>query len=244
MAKDVIVSKLKKVKTTFKISDKRREEYLATYERLMKRAEGRVYAALLHERHHILPRCMGGTEEDANIAILTYEEHFLAHWLLTKIKIGQERRLALFSLRRMAHKSKKHPYRIVAGWQYALARRANHAAMIGNTINVGRKQSEAWVENLRNRMMGNTLGTRLKGVRQSPERRAKTSRALTNNPNVIAARMGNTNTKRRPVRCLNDGRVFPMMKEAAQYYGVNGTSVWLVCNKRYKSVRGYVFEYI
>lgn len=38
-----------------------------------------------HERHHITPRCIGGSNDDANIAMLTPEEHYLAHQLLIKI---------------------------------------------------------------------------------------------------------------------------------------------------------------
>jgi hypothetical protein len=37
------------------------------------------------ESHHILPRCMQGTDSKDNIAILTAREHFLAHWLLCRI---------------------------------------------------------------------------------------------------------------------------------------------------------------
>lgn len=37
------------------------------------------------ERHHIVPRCMDGTNDPSNIVTLTAREHFLCHWLLTKI---------------------------------------------------------------------------------------------------------------------------------------------------------------
>lgn len=37
------------------------------------------------EKHHIIPKCMGGTNDKSNIAVLTYREHYLAHYLLTKI---------------------------------------------------------------------------------------------------------------------------------------------------------------
>lgn len=36
------------------------------------------------ERHHIIPRCMKGTNEPHNLINLTLREHFLAHWLLYK----------------------------------------------------------------------------------------------------------------------------------------------------------------
>lgn len=37
------------------------------------------------EEHHILPRSLGGLDVIANKALLTAREHFICHWLLTKI---------------------------------------------------------------------------------------------------------------------------------------------------------------
>lgn len=37
------------------------------------------------EVHHITPRCLGGTDDSENLTRLTYREHYIAHWLLTKI---------------------------------------------------------------------------------------------------------------------------------------------------------------
>ena len=37
------------------------------------------------ELHHILPRCLGGTDEPENLVRLTAREHFIAHRLLSKI---------------------------------------------------------------------------------------------------------------------------------------------------------------
>lgn len=36
------------------------------------------------ERHHIIPRCLGGTDDEDNLIYLTYREHFIAHKLLTE----------------------------------------------------------------------------------------------------------------------------------------------------------------
>ena len=37
------------------------------------------------ERHHIIPRCMGGKDEDDNYVLLTAREHIIAHMLLSSI---------------------------------------------------------------------------------------------------------------------------------------------------------------
>jgi hypothetical protein len=36
------------------------------------------------DKHHIIPKSMGGSDEISNIIKLTYREHFLAHWMLWK----------------------------------------------------------------------------------------------------------------------------------------------------------------
>ena len=37
------------------------------------------------EKHHIIPKCMGGKDEDDNYVLLTAKEHILAHMLLYRI---------------------------------------------------------------------------------------------------------------------------------------------------------------
>lgn len=38
-----------------------------------------------YDRHHIVPRCMNGSDDIENLVSLTYREHFVAHRLLLKI---------------------------------------------------------------------------------------------------------------------------------------------------------------
>lgn len=38
-----------------------------------------------YERHHILPRSLGGADSNTNLAYLTAREHFICHWLLVKL---------------------------------------------------------------------------------------------------------------------------------------------------------------
>lgn len=39
-----------------------------------------------YERHHILPKSLGGGNSKDNLVLLTPREHFLAHWLLYKLQ--------------------------------------------------------------------------------------------------------------------------------------------------------------
>ena len=58
--------------------------YIRHYDLLMERANNRVLYNY-YEKHHIIPRALGGLNDAANIAYLTPEEHYVAHQLLVKI---------------------------------------------------------------------------------------------------------------------------------------------------------------
>jgi hypothetical protein len=58
--------------------------YQRIYDQLIERAQNRLINGY-KERHHIIPRCMDGTDEPENLVSLTAEEHFIAHQLLVKI---------------------------------------------------------------------------------------------------------------------------------------------------------------
>ena len=55
------------------------------YDALIKNAQERPAVSTYAEKHHILPRSMGGTDAPSNLVIFTAREHFLAHWLLYRI---------------------------------------------------------------------------------------------------------------------------------------------------------------
>ena len=61
--------------------------YVEIYRSLIERALGRRLQGYV-ERHHIVPRCLGGSDERQNIVELTAREHYVAHQLLTKIHPG------------------------------------------------------------------------------------------------------------------------------------------------------------
>lgn len=60
--------------------------YEKIYEALITRSKGRKKSKnIYYEKHHVLPKCIGGTNEKDNLALLTAEEHWIAHLLLVKI---------------------------------------------------------------------------------------------------------------------------------------------------------------
>lgn len=49
------------------------------------RAKERLPLNVRYERHHVVPKCMGGDSSSSNLVILTPEEHYVAHKLLAKM---------------------------------------------------------------------------------------------------------------------------------------------------------------
>lgn len=58
--------------------------YQLHYNKLIEKAKTRTLDCYV-ERHHIIPRCMGGNNSKENLVNLTPEEHYVAHQLLVKI---------------------------------------------------------------------------------------------------------------------------------------------------------------
>lgn len=62
-------------------------DYHKHYSLLIDRARVRLLESYT-ERHHIVPRCIGGSDDKDNLVDLTPEEHYLAHQLLVKMYPG------------------------------------------------------------------------------------------------------------------------------------------------------------
>lgn len=55
------------------------------YDRLIETRKKRECADEYYEKHHIVMKSMGGSDDESNLVLLTPREHFLAHWLLWRI---------------------------------------------------------------------------------------------------------------------------------------------------------------
>lgn len=55
------------------------------YQKLVNNAKNRKTSPINGEWHHIFPSRLGGDDTEENLVKLTYREHFVAHWLLSRI---------------------------------------------------------------------------------------------------------------------------------------------------------------
>lgn len=80
--------------------------YLRAYQNLIQRAYSRILEENVYsELHHIVPRCMGGSDERTNLVRLLPEEHYIAHLLLIKIYPDNEK--LMYAANMMANRNNK-----------------------------------------------------------------------------------------------------------------------------------------
>jgi hypothetical protein len=65
-------------------------KYTKIYNQIISTARTRKYDCYT-ENHHILPEAMGGTLDPENMVIIPAREHFICHWLLTKMVTGSNK---------------------------------------------------------------------------------------------------------------------------------------------------------
>lgn len=164
------------------------ERYQRRYFAIIDRAHDRELAGgndEYTEEHHVIPKALGGV--NGLTVELTYREHFLVHWILAKWCKGKVRRKMQQALVAMMRRGKK---RIVAGWQYAIAKRAARDASKG--------RKAPWVTAaLKGRKRPSSVGRNVSAARRA----GFASRKAAGLPLMKAST--NKGRKHSPERCAN-----------------------------------------
>lgn len=84
--------------------------YTIHYNLLIQKATQRQLTEY-YEIHHIIPKCMGGSDDESNLVKLTPEEHYVAHQLLAKMHIDNPKLLMAAMMMCVNRKGNK-----VYGW--------------------------------------------------------------------------------------------------------------------------------
>lgn len=80
------------------------------------------------ESHHIVPKCMGGTDERSNLVDLPPRAHFIAHYLLTKMHPSNRKLKHAFAMMGI---NNQHQNRKQTGQLYELSKKARSEALKG-----------------------------------------------------------------------------------------------------------------
>lgn len=111
--------------------------YEKHYKLLIEKSKNRVLD--FKERHHILPKCMGGTDDPENIAELTPEEHYVAHQLLVKIYPDNSKLIYAAQMMNMGRNNNK-----IYGW---IKRRYSEAVSKNQTGDGNSQHGTQWICN-------------------------------------------------------------------------------------------------
>jgi hypothetical protein len=104
--------------------------YLKHYQSLIEKAKSRKITGY-YELHHIIPKCIGGSDSPENLVGLTPEEHYVAHQLLCRIYKNNPKLILAAMMMCTNRKGNK-----VYGW----LRRAHSLAM--SEMQAGEKNSQ------------------------------------------------------------------------------------------------------
>ncbi len=101
--------------------------YQNRYEKLVTHYKNNMESGYC-EKHHIVPKCMGGTDELENLVLLPAKAHYIAHLLLCKIYPENKKLLHAFAA--MSLSSKNHKRKMNSN-MYLKMRMARSNAMKG-----------------------------------------------------------------------------------------------------------------
>lgn len=173
-------------------------DYQKHYNNLIERAQQRSLEEYYVELHHIIPKCVGGTNLKSNLVNLTPEEHFVAHQLLVKIYPTEPKLIYACMLMCVSNEHQQRTSNKAYGW----IRRKNSETRKGRNVGVdnpakrsevrqkiseamkGRKRSNSHNENVRIYREANPptvkqrqrMGAPHKGVPLSQDQKEKTSK--------------------------------------------------------------------
>lgn len=191
-----------------------------------------------HERHHIVPICLGGGDEKENLIDLFAKEHFIAHKLLALENPNNDKLIYAWNCMAFAKRNYQERYELTSE-EYEEARVAVSQAMKGKIFSdeTRQKMSESAKERC-------TEEWRIKSSKsQSGLKRPQCSNPCSDTAKEVIRKK---NSKAVYQKTL-DGDIinmFTSQSEAERITGVAQASIWRCCNNKAKSAGGYDWGYV
>jgi hypothetical protein len=110
-------------------------KYTRWYNSIITAAQTRVNSIGYYEKHHIIPKSMGGNNDSVNLVKLTAREHFVCHLLLTKMTTGDHKRKMSYALWLMCNvKNQNQTNRYIPSSKTYLKIRENHSKVVSSSF--------------------------------------------------------------------------------------------------------------
>lgn len=204
--------------------------YTKIYNQLIEAAQNRVTPTCYTEKHHAIPRCMGGSDDKSNLVVLTAKEHYMAHRLL-ELMYPESKKLkfAVWAMCSMSNSDKRR-YQ-VSSRAYKNAKEAirvkteqhktnSRSAILENHkyINIKTNQIFKGVQ-----AAADSIGVnKLKLIAQLTGKQILTSDIRHYNATDVQLKKYNfSNKRKRALIDINTGEVFEGLRDAAESVGVS-----------------------
>lgn len=114
-------------------------KYTHIYNNIIERAKSRTISGYT-EKHHIIPRSLGGHDSKDNLVALTAREHFVCHRLLTKMLEGEDRRKMCYAMKIMTTSNHHGLSYVPCARTFEYVREQARLSQIGVPLSKERKQ--------------------------------------------------------------------------------------------------------
>jgi len=234
--------------------------YQKIYNQIIERAKTRQLEGY-KEKHHIIPKCLGGNNDKSNLVELTAREHFICHQLLVEI-FPKENKLkhALFLMAVGKRKNKNNTYKPSSRVYSQLK---HQYSTIVSLINKGRIMSEETKHKIsvsnkgkktkeykkRSFEYSNKISKIHEGKKTSEETKIKMSSAAKGKLKTEETKNKMSNAKIKPVLQYDlEGNFIKEWKsgtEATMYItnNKNNSIISKCCNGSYKTAYGFKWKY-
>jgi hypothetical protein len=226
-------------------------DYTRIYNQIIERAQTRKLEGYV-EKHHIVPKCIGGLDIKENIVELTAREHFLCHMLLCEI-YPQENKLkhALFLMAIGKQKVKEKTY--VIGSRVYERLKEEYSAML-----TGKKQSQDTKNKKSKSMLGvwdgktkeemSEIGQKIWDTRRKngndkiqPEHAEKISQSLKGRKITWDRKRNKTITQ-----YDSDGNIikeYESQSQASRETNISQSDISSCCNGKQKTAGGFTWKF-
>lgn len=154
-------------------------KYTNCYYSIINRAKSRVILPNeAIEKHHIIPKSLGGSNNSTNLVNLTPREHFICHLLLPKMTEGLSRRKMSFALRMMTSSNKNHKrtYKITSKIYETIKKTSSEAHKERwNDSNLKQEASDRLTEKWKDPAWRENITSKITDSWLDPEKRRKQS---------------------------------------------------------------------
>lgn len=175
-------------------------KYSKYYFNIINNAKSRITIEGYTEKHHIIPKSLGGSNNQDNLVKLTAKEHFICHLLLTKMTSKSQKRSMIYAFNALSTLRNSHQLRYNSRL-YQLARKLfskEQSKLMSTDLNPMRGKTHSVKS--REKMSKTRLGkkqTWLLGKKLSKETREKISKSNKGEKNYMFGKHHSTESKKK-----------------------------------------------